>query len=287
MLLELGGSKYRLKASESELSKRINKVLRLRDGHGLDLSLVGTRREVRQPFTPAEIEDITDQYNGGVPMSTIAALFNCSMSMLRYALRMNNCASKDCTRKETMAGYCSQCMKIFDINAYKKYCERLSSRHSWKYVHDMGYKVKCLLRTRLAKIIKKLGHPPVKGKSQAVSCTSNQLGGYLKLQQTGSKSWMTSENHGVLTSGRMTWQVDHIYPVSPYVEEFLKVQGFEEMMRRINHWSNLCPLESRENFDKGDDIPKGFHWDVKQGRWLWKQGYGTNYDLPEEDEEED
>eukprot|EP00984_Skeletonema_dohrnii_P030693 scaffold22387_cov78-Skeletonema_dohrnii-CCMP3373.AAC.2 len=274
---------HRLKASESEVDKRVRTVLRDR----LDLSLLGTNREVRQPFTPAEIEDITDQYNDGVPRSTIAAQFNCSLNMLRSVLGMYDCVSKGCTRRACMAGYCSQCMKIFDINAYNKFCERVSSYVNWKYAHDMGYRVKCLLRNRLSKIIKKLGNPAVKGKTQAVSCSSRQLGGYLKLQQTGSKSWMTLANHGKLTSGRMTWQVDHIYPIGPYIAEFLTLLGFEEMMKRINHWSNLSPLESRENSDKGVDIPEGFYWDVKQGRWLWKQGYGTNYDLPEEDEEED
>jgi hypothetical protein len=59
--------------------------------------------------------------------------------------------------------------------------------------------------------------------------------------------WMNWNNHGVYTGNyNETWQIDHIKPLAS--------ANTEEDIIRLNHYTNLRPLCSRKNLEKGDKI---------------------------------
>lgn len=59
--------------------------------------------------------------------------------------------------------------------------------------------------------------------------------------------WMTDDNYGqYIIGGDRTWQIDHIIPISS--------AETEEDVIRLNHYTNLRPLCSKENLDKRDKL---------------------------------
>ena len=159
-----------------------------------------------------------------------------------------------------------------------------------RYATDLGYRAVAILRSRLAEVFKKLGLEVQQGKTEAVGCTSAQLSRYIQQQMTGPNDWMSLENHGVIYAigESKTWQLDHIFPITEFVRQNQSELTLPEIMRRVNNWSNLMPLDSRVNNQKKADIPQGFHWDNERERWVWEEWTGNvNFELPEEDEEEE
>jgi len=58
------------------------------------------------------------------------------------------------------------------------------------------------------------------------------------------KDGMSWENHG-------EWHIDHIFPVG--------LASDEEMVYKLNHYTNLQPLWAKENLQKGAKINYSFN----------------------------
>ena len=59
-------------------------------------------------------------------------------------------------------------------------------------------------------------------------------------------SWMSFDNHGNYNKNRLTWQLDHIIPIS-------SAKTMEDAIR-LNHYTNFQPLESMKNLVKFNKI---------------------------------
>ena len=57
---------------------------------------------------------------------------------------------------------------------------------------------------------------------------------------------MNWENNGVYDKNKMTWQLDHIKPIS--------LAKSEEEVILLNHYTNFQPLESLKNILKSNKI---------------------------------
>jgi 5-methylcytosine-specific restriction endonuclease McrA len=58
--------------------------------------------------------------------------------------------------------------------------------------------------------------------------------------------WMNWDNRGSSTTPKTKWEIDHIIPLSIAITE--------EDVIRLNHYTNLRPLCSKENRDKSNTI---------------------------------
>ena len=55
---------------------------------------------------------------------------------------------------------------------------------------------------------------------------------------------MTWDNNGMYSKSKLTWQIDHIIPIS-YAKS-------EEEIYKLNHYSNFQPLWAKDNLSKGN-----------------------------------
>ena len=122
------------------------------------------------------------------------------------------------------------------------------------------YKMKCLLRERLAKELKKVKECKVKN----VNCTFDLLSIDIK----EFTSWlqflfaddMTLENHGTV------WQLDHVIPCSMFDLTDITHQQI------CFHWANIRPMYSRDNIVKGDTL----YWNELQLHCIKLGWYAKN-----------
>ena len=73
--------------------------------------------------------------------------------------------------------------------------------------------------------------------------------------------------------------------------EFKNIATSQEEQKRINHWSNLRPLDWQTNASEKASVPEGFSWDDDKGRYVWDEvrvAEGmVNYELPEPEEKDE
>lgn len=67
--------------------------------------------------------------------------------------------------------------------------------------------------------------------------------------------WMNWENHGNYNLKKKTWEIDHRIPCDAFDLSKLEHQ------RACFHWSNLKPLDAKENRDKWYYLPDNFNLD--------------------------
>lgn len=153
----------------------------------------------------------------------------------------------------------------------------------------MAFKMTSLLRGRLGAVLKAKGKY-IRGKKKLIGCTPSQLVMYIERQFVGSMSWETHGGCGLGHKGRHSqesWELDHIMPCS----SFKNIATDKEEQKRMNHWSNLRPLEWKKNTSDNDKVPKGFDWNESKGRYVWDEAREAegkvNYNLPEPEEEDD
>ncbi len=284
-----------LGTTDKIISNRLTRTLKSR----IDPNRKWAASKTMNALTKSEIAAIKKSHEDGEKTTDdLAQQYGTSINIVRRVVGKFDCKTVGCTKvSRTSEGFCKSCGKKFDIEGYTRYCEWVNSYRRWRYANDPAYRLRCIVRNRLASLLSKLGID-ASGKTASIGggCTSGQLSRFVEQQFEG---WMNWGNQGLYDPeeyerGIQKWQMDHCYPLGPFMTtENIEELGLEEVMKRANHWSNLQPLCAKKNNDKGDTIPDGFYWDVKQDRWLWEpRTKKTNWDLPsvesdDEDEDED
>lgn len=102
---------------------------------------------------------------------------------------------------------------------------------------DINYKLKCNLRTRIYSVLKGIRKSDTT--RNLVGCTIDQLKKHLEGRFTSEMTW---ENYGSY------WEVDHIISCANF--DLTKI----EQQKKCFHYSNLQPLEAKENASKREHV---------------------------------
>jgi len=131
---------------------------------------------------------------------------------------------------------------IYRLNNKNKIKKYNSNYHKKRKKEDFIYK----LRTNISSLIRisfKKKNPKKSFKTEAIlGCSLIEFQSYINSKL---ESWMTEKNYGKYNpNGERTWQIDHIIPLASAKNE--------EDVIKLNHYTNLRPLCSKENLDKKD-----------------------------------
>lgn len=114
--------------------------------------------------------------------------------------------------------------------------DKINEKKSKKRKSDKKYKVECLLRSRLAKAIKRKSK-----KGSAVDLLGCSIEFFIDHIASMFQVGMSWDNHG-------EWHIDHIIPLAAFDLENL------EQLSVACHHTNLQPLWAKDNMSKGDKI---------------------------------
>ena len=117
-----------------------------------------------------------------------------------------------------------------------KILERERKHNKNRYVEDLQYRLKCILRKRLRTAIK--NNQKIGSAVRDLGCSIEDLKKHLESQF---QSGMTWDNHG-------EWHIDHIKPLASF-----DLQD-PTQLREACHYSNLQPLWAKDNLKKGATI---------------------------------
>ncbi|MBP7845900.1 MAG: hypothetical protein KA007_00500 [Candidatus Pacebacteria bacterium] len=113
-----------------------------------------------------------------------------------------------------------------------------------KMKNDPLYKLSKSIRNSIGRAFKIKNTKKTNKTIIIIGCTFTELKTHL---ESLFESWMNWENYGSYkTNGIKTWQIDHIIPISSAKNEGDII--------KLNHFTNLRPLDSKENLDKSDKI---------------------------------
>jgi hypothetical protein len=108
--------------------------------------------------------------------------------------------------------------------------KRMSEIHQHRMKNDILYKLRHILRSRISKaFIRK-----TERSRDILGCSIEKVRSHLESQFTIKMSW---SNHGTY------WEIDHIIPLASATDQ--------KKLRELCHYSNLQPLESSKNREKG------------------------------------
>lgn len=111
--------------------------------------------------------------------------------------------------------------------------KRMSEIHQHRMKNDILYKLRRVLRSRINKAFAR----KTEKSRDILGCSIEQVRKYLENQFTEKMSW---DNHGTY------WEIDHIVPLASATNH--------KALRKLCHYSNLQPLESSKNREKGDRL---------------------------------
>ena len=127
--------------------------------------------------------------------------------------------TKDNSRKNGLSAHCNECK-----NTYRKI----------RKSNDSMFKLTTNIRSMISTYIKSNGLKKVKSTQEILGCDFNQLKNHLEYKFQKEMNW---ENYG-------KWHIDHIIPISYAKCEF--------EIYKLNHYSNLQPMWSKDNLSKGN-----------------------------------
>ena len=107
-----------------------------------------------------------------------------------------------------------------------------------RYQNDPGFRLKCLLRSRIWRVLKDQNVQKSKHFNEYTGCTVQELKEYMEGKFVDGMNW---DNYGL-------WHVDHVIPCSSF-----DLSKQEEQFKCF-HYSNLQPLWAVDNLIKGDRI---------------------------------
>jgi hypothetical protein len=113
--------------------------------------------------------------------------------------------------------------------------DRLNAYKRDRYKHDVQYRLSQLIRSRLRASLKASRTQKRNKTMELIGCDIAMLKSWLESQFVGEMTW---ENHGKL------WEIDHIKPMAAYD------LSNHEALKQAMHYTNLRPLESKENHAK-------------------------------------
>lgn len=120
--------------------------------------------------------------------------------------------------------------------------EKIALRNAKKLKEDVFFKLKCNIRTLIRSTFNRSGSNFRKNTKteNILGCTIPE---FIEHIQSLFTEGMTLENNGQCVD---CWHIDHIIPISS--------AKTEEEIIKLNHYTNLQPLWSRENMSKGNKV---------------------------------
>lgn len=115
--------------------------------------------------------------------------------------------------------------------------EKRRKRENLRRKNDINFKLACVSRNQIRRIIKLCGLLKIKSTWEYNKYSVLELKSHIESQFTGEMSW---GNHGIL------WEIDHIRPIADFIK-----RG-EIDISKINALNNLQPLLKEENRAKSD-----------------------------------
>jgi len=109
-----------------------------------------------------------------------------------------------------------------------------------RYASDPGFRMKCLLRTRIWKVLKEQNATKMNKFDEYIGCTLDELKKYIELKFLPNMNW---QNYG-------KWHIDHITPCASF--DLSKI----EEQKRCFHYTNLQPLWAEDNLSKSNKLPE-------------------------------
>ena len=209
----------------------------------------------------------------------------------RHGARLLKCSREGCTNNAQKGGLCKRHGGVTRKTCSHEECTNRAILGGLCITHgdNMAFKMTRLLRTRLSTLLR-AKNTHIQGKNKLIGCTPSQLVKYIEKQFVGEMSW---KNHGGCGTGKKgrfsqgSWELDHIMPCA----DFKNIATSQEEQKRINHWSNLRPLDWQTNASEKASVPEGFSWDDDKGRYVWDEvrvAEGmVNYELPEPEEKDE
>ncbi len=123
-------------------------------------------------------------------------------------------------------------------NAYRR------ANHKERINSDPLYRLKLNIKSLISGSFKKKGTNKSKRTIEILGCTFNEYKTHIENQF---EPWMNWSNYGAYkVNGIRTWQIDHIFPIS--------LANSPERLIELNHYTNLRPLDSKENLDKSNNV---------------------------------
>jgi hypothetical protein len=113
-----------------------------------------------------------------------------------------------------------------------------NKRYNERYRNDPKFHITTCLRKRLQKVVK--GECKSAPTLELLGCSVDDLKEYLEFMFDDKMTW---NNHGSY------WHIDHILPCASFD------LTDPEQQKRCFHYTNLQPLEAKENIRKGAKIP--------------------------------
>ena len=143
---------------------------------------------------------------------------------------------KSASAKDGKQSQCKACSGAYRAQPHVK--ARINERQRERYKNDPQYKIACILRDALRRVLK--GEAKTESALVLVGCTTEKLWEHL---ENSFVDGMTVQNHGEV------WHVGHIECLS----------GFDgtnaEHVKRVNHFSNLKAQFKEENLSDGAHVP--------------------------------
>lgn len=132
--------------------------------------------------------------------------------------------------------------KLYRAENIEKERER-DRRNKKKRLSDPIFKMAKTIRDAIGRAFRKNNKIKSKNTISILGCSFEDFKLHIESQF---EIWMTWDNFGsYLTDGKRTWQIDHIVPISS--------AKTEEDIIRLNHYTNLRPLGSKENLEKSNN----------------------------------
>ena len=126
--------------------------------------------------------------------------------------------------------------KDYWIRNKEKLLQMQSVRNKRKRVSDTQYRLSCVLRERLNKVLR--GKQKLGSAVNDLGCTVEYLVQHIESQFQPGMSWSNWGKHG--------WHIDHIRPLSSF-----NLENKEEFLAACSY-KNLQPMWAEENLKKGD-----------------------------------
>jgi hypothetical protein len=122
----------------------------------------------------------------------------------------------------------------------------INAKIAQRRLDDPEFRIVSNLRTRMRKALKGIGKAD--STLSLLSCSTEFLREYIENQFD---DWMTWDNYGQYDpNGERTWVLDHIRPIASFSNLLVDSQ-----QRECFHYTNLQPLCSLENAEKGSKYP--------------------------------
>lgn len=128
-------------------------------------------------------------------------------------------------------------------NYTKSHREEINKKTRDRMLTDPLFKLRTNIRNSIKDSFRCKKHKKTCKTVEILGCSFEEFKLYIESQF---EPWMTWENHGVYSSKKITWQLDHKTPIS--------LAKTKDDVIRLNHHTNFQPLEALKNILKSNKV---------------------------------